>query len=1526
MEFANGFQEEDSPNLASRPSSSKTGVTQNPPLEETRTQPQPRSTRPDTLDLTDDTPPGTPAASGSETKGKRKGTGNGLRDDQLIGNGRDQTSKTQSGANGASLQGSGRALGKQNGASKGSSGAMSSTSRSVPSASCSQSSTSSSSAFAKYASTPQQTTSTKSNDVKLCLPTSSSSSSKPSNPPSSSSAAAVAALGRVPVISSGLNARTPSAYIPYSPATLDTLKQPTGSTKNYYQEQSKMVADRVASASTSSSSANQSRITQQPQAASSKGKSRETVDLTNESNSDDDVIVQEAPPVCIGQIETFALIMSQVEEILPPRPVPEKGPDGKPWGLAELAEAQAEYKKARIAYQLPLPVHIRRGERLTDPHGRQREMLRLFTPKKIEMFGFVDQNVGTLLGPMLGDGWSGTGFRQEKEPNCILHCEAEVVREGQTQPYNLRLRLLFFARPRFVPQIAEALERADPPRYLQHPPVYNPAHHRNYRYANPHNTPRAGAHSADAASRLAKLRGGLAGTGSGFTNGLDASRSGKQVDVQRQQVEQVFHSLTSGTDLEQVTPPPVVSTKLYPHQKQALSFLLDREKEIEIPAKDPPGKEPMMVSLWQRVNDTYGKCIAWQNVVSDLRISGNRPPPQARGAILADDMGLGKTIVVISLVCTTLPDARKWAADRPTKDKHDSRLDAPTPKNGHSVSVNQFGGNLYGAPQQIQIPVIPPAQNGRQKKAAEKKEKKREEAIEDRYRLVECRSRATLIVCPLSTVQNWECQFEEHTRAVEEGEDGSKIFEIEDEKVAQEVREKLGVDTEMKEEGDDEGSDESMKREFTPPPPPSKADKKTKKKALSIYVYHGASRTTDPHVLADNDVVLTTFSTLGSEYSKQVKVLDKKEEDEEKTKKRVAREREEAENGIQVIYGFGPNGEILEKPEDEGEEKPKPKRKRKRVEGSGISPLQAVQWYRVVLDEAHIIKEHKTIQAKAACDLSTSRRICLSGTPLQNNLNDIFSLIKFIRLEPFTERSVWNQHIGNLIKANQTSEGNSQINETLGTERLKVIMRHLTLRRTKDTKDENGKPILSLPPIDNKLIELEFNPTEAAFYASRHTRYKHEFAQLEKTDSVGKNYCTILQELLKLRQICVHPALLQESEDRSAAAGDLSSNIQQHGISKSRAVQLLALVADVGGGECGECGVVLSSIENQSSANDLDQEEDVKPKRPVKRQRKTASTTTSAGPSTANNSEDDSPSNTCTSESPSTVVTKCQHIFCHDCFRAKICPIWPKVTSDDTAMCSTCRTEIVPALDAVEIGAKELQRSLEQALDQQSAEDKKSKGKKKATRLFEHSTKTRALLLDLLPFSQANPASPNYDPDAQKPLEGQENPPMTTIGLQPVTGEIVKSVVFSQWTALLDRLSDALDAEHIAHRRLDGSMNRDQRNDAMEAFKVDPKCEVLLVSLRAGGVGLNLTAGRRVYLMEPFWNPAVENQAVDRIYRLGQTMPVQTVRFIMKHSIEANMLKIQRRKMDLAQMSVGRTLSKAELAKMRREELGILLE
>ena len=96
------------------------------------------------------------------------------------------------------------------------------------------------------------------------------------------------------------------------------------------------------------------------------------------------------------------------------------------------------------------------------------------------------------------------------------------------------------------------------------------------------------------------------------------------------------------------------------------------------------------------------------------------------------------------------------------------------------------------------------------------------------------------------------------------------------------------------------------------------------------------------------------------------------------------------------------------------------------------------------------------------------------------------------------------------------------------------------------------------------------------------------------------------------------------------------------------------------------------------------------------------------------------------------------------------------------------------------------------------------------------------------------------------------------------------------------RIEDALETAGIRYDRLDGTMKRDDRTRAMEALKYDPGCEVLLVSLKAGGVGLNLTAAQRVYLMDPYWyffskycyylylttfsrNPAVENQAVDRI-------------------------------------------------------------
>jgi len=121
-------------------------------------------------------------------------------------------------------------------------------------------------------------------------------------------------------------------------------------------------------------------------------------------------------------------------------------------------------------------------------------------------------------------------------------------------------------------------------------------------------------------------------------------------------------------------------------------------------------------------------------------------------------------------------------------------------------------------------------------------------------------------------------------------------------------------------------------------------------------------------------------------------------------------------------------------------------------------------------------------------------------------------------------------------------------------------------------------------------------------------------------------------------------------------------------------------------------------------------------------------------------------------------------------------------------------------------------------------------------------------------------------------------------------------------------------------------MSRVQRNAAITEFQNNPTIEVILASLMAGGLGLNLTAACRMYIMEPTWNPASEAQAIDRIHRLGQTKPVVTVRYIMEGSFEEKILELQKKKTDLANMAVGKKLTKSEMTKQKLEHLKSLFK
>jgi SNF2 family DNA or RNA helicase len=148
-----------------------------------------------------------------------------------------------------------------------------------------------------------------------------------------------------------------------------------------------------------------------------------------------------------------------------------------------------------------------------------------------------------------------------------------------------------------------------------------------------------------------------------------------------------------------------------------------------------------------------------------------------------------------------------------------------------------------------------------------------------------------------------------------------------------------------------------------------------------------------------------------------------------------------------------------------------------------------------------------------------------------------------------------------------------------------------------------------------------------------------------------------------------------------------------------------------------------------------------------------------------------------------------------------------------------------------------------------------------------------------------------------------------------------KALVFSQFTSLLAILRARLDEERIGYEYLDGQ-TRD-RETKVERFQQDSQCRLFLISLKAGGVGLNLTAAEYVFLLDPWWNPAVEAQAIDRTHRIGQTRQVFAYRLIARDTVEERVLELQMKKRGLADAILN--ADNRLLRDLRREDLELLL-
>ncbi|KAK0464993.1 SNF2 family N-terminal domain-containing protein [Desarmillaria tabescens] len=1065
-------------------------------------------------------------------------------------------------------------------------------------------------------------------------------------------------------------------------------------------------------------------------------------------------------PVCIGQLTVTALVLYPIDYMMATNP----------------ASPQVEWGPVKLQYE-----HAPKPDGTTDN-------LNIKTPTG-DPFGIVEHKVASSLGHMVGKG--------------LIRLEAKVQKCRSNAPI-LPLTMLVYTPRGNVPVVGDYFYQCG--LLLDHPTPpfsYNEIVSSKTPYMNPHNPPPGGHNRVQYAPNRSVYPPGANGRWS------TATPAGKSVEVQRSQVDELFKNMKSGADLAEMEAAPEVATQLYPHQKKALTFLMEREREIKTP-------EGVFSSMWLARKSMSGH-DTWTHIVTEKEVY--EEPKESKGAILADDMGLGKTITCVSLIAATLNSALTFAStplETPSLPWGSSSDDSPP-------APSQFAGSVWNMPDV--------SENGPSSAKAKAKAQRAQEKLEAehvRANRIKAKSRATLIICPLSTVSNWEDQFREHWN------------------------------------GEVQVFGGGAQREYETGKP------------LKVYIYHGNARRPDPAFLADFDAVITTYATLASEFSKQNRSI-------------ATAEVEEEEEGAGSSDGGGVEidergNQILRLPKTK---KGGVKRKKPGLGASeASSALQSIHWFRVVLDEAHCIKETGTVGSRASCDLMADRRLCLTGTPVQNKLDDVFALIKFLRLQPLDDKAVWTEFIGTPVKFGQT----------MGIARLQTLMRTITLRRTKESKTMDGKRILSLPPRRDELRLLKFDAQEQEIYDQFFTASKAEFNEMSDKNEVMKNYVGILQKILRLRQICDHFELVEGKDlyeqDGTLSYEDIVAAIAKEGFTTSRAVAIFAILKESATTQCVECGSELctSSGEGQDDAMD-----EMGPKKTKKNKASSKAPTRASSPSV-----------------PRPILTRCQHLFCLQCYRQCIHPAWPNVAPDIYRSCSACQTGLCPA-DAIEIKSEYLEGS--SGKKKPARKEKRQRGTGAET--CHPSTKIKALLGDLVQFSRTNPYSSNYDPDSIEVQMVDEK------GVEVDEG-VVKTVVFSQWTTMLDKIEEALESAAIRFDRLDGTMKRDERIRAMDALKYDPACEVLLVSLKAGGVGLNLTAAQRVYLMDPYWNPAVENQAVDRIHRLGQTRPVTTVKLIIENSIEARLLEVQKKKTELANMTLGSNFSKAELMTRRMEELNQL--
>ncbi|KZV41094.1 hypothetical protein F511_14070 [Dorcoceras hygrometricum] len=671
-------------------------------------------------------------------------------------------------------------------------------------------------------------------------------------------------------------------------------------------------------------------------------------------------------------------------------------------------------------------------------------------------------------------------------------------------------------------------------------------------------------------------------------------------------------------------------------------------------------------------------------------------------------------------------------------------------------------------------------------------------------------------------------------------------------------------------------------------------DKVTDKAKLSVLIYHGGSRTKSPAALAKYDAVLTTYAIVSNEVPKQPLV----EED-----------NDEPKDGD--IYGLSSTFSMGTKRKKLSANK-RSKKGKKDINISAFDThcgtLAKVKWSRVILDESQTIKNHRTQVARACCSLRAKRRWCLSGTPIQNSIDELFSYFRFLRYYPYDKYKTFISSIKALISRDSAK----------GYKKLQVVLTNIMLRRTKGTFID-GKPIITLPPKRVHLKKVDFAAEERNFYSRLEADSRKQFKAYAAAGTVNQNYANILLMLLRLRQACDHPLLVKgfRHDPVEKVSSEMAESLPRELLDN---LNLMEVFIDmVIHRTDGLLLILMNMIENGAELNKTPSVSTMSIMLDVGIWL-LDNTTVNASLVGSHNGKGRGGNMVLVMAMVSTdppenaIVTMCGHVFCYQCVSDYL------TGEDNTCPAPECKEQL--GGDLVYSRAT-LRRCLAIDIDGDSAVSYEMGEKSKVLQTDYVSSKIRSAL-EILKSHCISKSRRSKLTDLVA-VEGDASS-SSGVYLNSESDESEKAIVFSQWTSMLDLVEISLKNSFINFRRLDGTMSIAARDKAVKDFNSDPEVDVMLMSLKAGNLGLNMVAACRVILLDLWWNPTTEDQAVDRAHRIGQTRPVTVSRLTIKDTVEDRILALQEDKRKMVASAFGEDQSGMSATRLTGEDLRFLFE